>query len=191
VNASSAPSSRLWQHHAITADGTNYRYYLDGVLIGQTANNLGTWGFLGTSGRQINTYTISNWIGAPFNGTWSNANYWNCRLSNGVIYPAPFTVTKTGMVSDGGSAAYSGPARDFTMAQLQAYGIGWTPANESFFSLDGLAHNISLTQRITNFSGNPDYRVTDSRLVTVPATGTLILGGWVGTPVGIRASSIT
>jgi hypothetical protein len=160
-------------------------------VIGQTSNNLGTWGFLGTAGRQINTYTIGNWIGAPFTGTQSSANYWNCRLSSGVIYPAAFTVTKTGMITGGGSLTYTGPAQDFTMAQLQAYGIGWTPANESFFSLDGVAHTITFVERITNFSGNPSFRETYNQTRTVPATGTLILGGWIGTPVGIRATSIT
>lgn len=96
VNMSATPASGVWQHHAITADGTNYRYYLDGTLIGQTTNNLGTWGYLGTAGRQINTYTIGNWLGAPFS-TWSNAYFWNCRLSPSVVYTANFTVNKTGM----------------------------------------------------------------------------------------------
>jgi hypothetical protein len=94
---STGPFTGVWQHHAITADGTNYRYYLDGALIGQTTNNNGTWGTGVSAGRAINVYTIGNWLGAPFNGTWSNAYYWNCRLSSGVVYTAPFTVTKLGM----------------------------------------------------------------------------------------------
>jgi hypothetical protein len=93
-----APSSGLWQHHAITADGTNYRYYLDGTQIGSTTNNAGTWGTGESSGRAINAYTIGNWISAPFAGSWSNAYNWNCRLSSSVVYSTNFTVTKTGMV---------------------------------------------------------------------------------------------
>jgi len=94
-----APSSGIWQHHAITADGSNYRYYLDGTQIGSTTNNAGTWGTgPDTNGKIINAYTIGNWISAPFSGSWSNAYYWNCRLSNSVVYSSNFTVTKTGMV---------------------------------------------------------------------------------------------
>ena len=191
VIMSATPASGVWQHHAITADGTNYRYYLDGVLRGQTTANLGTWGFAGTSGRAINTYTIGNWLGAPFTGTWNGAHYWNCRLSGSVVYSAPFTVTKTGMVNGSSSLIYSGSPQDFIMAQLQPYGIGWTAGTESFFSLDGFAHTIVFTERITNFSGNPAFRESFPTTRVVPATGTLALGGWVGTPVGIAATSIT
>lgn len=97
VAMSASPSSGVWQHHAITADSTNYRYYLDGVLRGQTTNNNGTWGYQESLGRAINVYTIGNWLGGPYSNPWSNAYYWNCRLSNSVVYSANFTVTKTGM----------------------------------------------------------------------------------------------
>jgi hypothetical protein len=97
-STSITPSSGVWQHHAITANGLEYRYYLDGISLDQTNNNFGTWGFSATAGRAINTYTIGNWIGAPFNGSYNNAYYWNCRLSSGVVYNSNFTVNKIGMI---------------------------------------------------------------------------------------------
>ena len=96
------PTAGVWQHHAITADGATYRYYLDGVLITQTTSNpvsygYGTYGYGQTAGRTVSIFAVGNYVTGQYSGLWSKLWVWNCRYSTSVVYTAPFTPVKTGM----------------------------------------------------------------------------------------------
>jgi len=85
----------VWQHHALTADGTTYNYYLDGQLKHTTSN--GTWGWGTTAGRNLSTWTLGNWLVSPF-GSQQDQYMWNWRYSTGVLYTSNFVVNKVGLV---------------------------------------------------------------------------------------------
>jgi hypothetical protein len=42
--------------------------------------------------------------------------------------------------------------------------------------MDGVAKNVTITARLTNFSGTNPYIQSDARTITIPATGGLPLG---------------
>jgi len=85
----------VWQHHALTANGTTYNYYLDGQLKHTTST--GTWGWGTTAGKNIATWTLGNWLVSPF-GSQQDQYMWNWRYSTGVLYTNNFTVNKTGLI---------------------------------------------------------------------------------------------
>lgn len=214
-NKTASSSTRVWipssasQTLIVFADF----YRSDGGISGSSRPTITgrSW-----NGGNFTIDMIASWRGTQNGGT---AYGLNSTLSNGdmcittnsnvgspmmlYVLEAGYTISTIGFVmfkplagtapspTVSSSITYSGSAQDFTMAQLEAYGIGWIPSTESFFSLDGNAHNITFTERITNFSGNPSYRETYNQTRTVPSTGTLALGFWIGTPVGIRATAIT
>lgn len=83
-------------------------------------------------------------------------------------------------------------ARDFTVETLAAYNIQLDPFFGTLRSLDGEAKTVVSTQRITEYNGSLFYRTTVSESLYLPADGTtLTLSGWIGTPRGLRISSIS
>jgi len=159
----------------------------------QTASRLQI--FFGTQG---NDKIISVWGAELVKGSTSSAYYINSddrgvtwydslNRSNALtVYGLPtFNAKKPFPLQ------YNGVATDFLIADLSRYGILLDSATERFSSLDGFSHTIVSRERISSFVGNENYRSFQIETFNIPSTGFLQTAGWVGSPRGVQATSIT
>jgi hypothetical protein len=85
---------------------------------------------------------------------------------------------------------YAGGAINLTVSQLAEYNIQLDPNTERLYSMDGIAKTVTLTARLTNFSGTNPYVQAYATTIVIPANGSLLLGSWIGTPVGLQVTAI-
>jgi hypothetical protein len=89
--------------------------------------------------------------------------------------------------------SYNGPAADFRIADLAAWGINLNPATERLSSLDGISRAITSVGRISNLSGNDNFRDNEfsPQPLIIPATGFLQTSSWAGSARGFSLTNIS
>ena len=102
------------------------------------------------------------------------------------------TLTATGLTYEKISLApsYSGSEKDFLTAELAQYGITVDEVAEQIWSNDGNAKVLTITKRITFFSGAIYYQAYNTT-ITLAADGTKWQpGGWVGSVRGLTLTKL-
>jgi len=99
-----------WHHVALTWDGSYWKLYINGSIVGQAANSAGT-----TSAT--NTTTLGKgWDGCPWNGVIDDARFYNRALSAeeiGILYGGEFIgleITGPDEVAENSQAQYKATA---------------------------------------------------------------------------------
>lgn len=102
------------------------------------------------------------------------------------------TLTATGLVYEKIplTPSYSGPEKDFLTADLAQYGITVDEVAEQIWSNDGNAKVLTITKRITFFTGAIYYQAY-AATVTLAANGTKWQpGSWVGAVRGLTLTKL-